>query len=96
MNRYKNLATGIVGLIVFLIMLGYFYPFQAGWCGESPVIKLRYQVALYDIDDYGNTDIVDVLFETNIAHLTKYGGITIHRRIGGMSEYLGITEVKCD
>lgn len=66
-----------------------------GWCGQSPVLKFRFQVAEYDSHAYGSTNIMEALFETDINKIEKYGSLTWFHRIGGLKEYLGLAEIKC-
>ena len=82
-------------IILILHFMAYFVPFSFGWCGESPVLKLRFKVFEYDSHDYGSMNFQQFLFETELQKFGKYGSIVFGYKLGGLKEYFGLAPIFC-
>ena len=91
----KKVYISMILIFISLFLIGFYQPIHAGWCGEKPVLKFRFQVAEYDAHDYGRTILTEAFFEIDVNKIDKYGSLTWFYRVGGLKEYFGIAKIKC-
>jgi hypothetical protein len=77
----------VITIIILLIYL-YYYPFQTNKkCGEFYLCRLKFGVYKYDVTTEAGMGENTGYLKTNLR---------LYEKVGGIWEYLGCRDVKCD